>query len=137
MRMQSLIICERILGVQHKDMIYKLMYRGAAYADTCFTAQALVKLFLDLQEKNNTGVLADPVRTEDVIYTIELLIADLGLCSRLLQATPVFKVHQKSWDKALQIISHLLHLVTQLPPVPAQELQLKRKLYQALVSLDP
>jgi hypothetical protein len=34
LRLQSLIICERILGVQHKDMIYKLMYRGAAYADS-------------------------------------------------------------------------------------------------------
>ena len=165
MRMQSLIICERILGVQHKDMIYKLMYRGAAYADslqyqhcielwmyalelriakdtilycdTCFTAQALVKLFLDLQEKNNSGVLADPVRTEDVIYTIELLLADLGYCNRLLQATPVFKKHQSSWDKALKIISHLLHLVAQLPRAAALELQLKRKLYQVLVNLDP
>merc|ERR1711963_215881 len=34
LRLQSLIICERILGVQHKDMIYRLMYRGAAYADS-------------------------------------------------------------------------------------------------------
>ena len=34
LRLQSLIICERILGTQHKDMIYRLMYRGAAYADS-------------------------------------------------------------------------------------------------------
>ena len=33
MRMQSLLISERILGSQHKEMIYRLMYRGAAYAD--------------------------------------------------------------------------------------------------------
>jgi len=33
MRMQSLMISERILGAQHKEMIYRLMYRGAAYAD--------------------------------------------------------------------------------------------------------
>ena len=33
MRIQSLIICERILGPSHKDMIFRLMYRGAAYAD--------------------------------------------------------------------------------------------------------
>ncbi len=77
--MQSLLICERTLGTAHKDTIYRLMYRGAAYADslqyqrcidlwryalelrvrkdsilfcdTCFTAQALVKLYLDLFQK--------------------------------------------------------------------------------------
>jgi hypothetical protein len=34
LRVQSLLICERILGTYHKDMIYRLMYRGAAYADS-------------------------------------------------------------------------------------------------------
>lgn len=34
MRVQSLLICERILGTMHKDMIFRLMYRGAAYADS-------------------------------------------------------------------------------------------------------
>lgn len=34
MRTQSLLICERILGPTHKDMIFRLMYRGAAYADS-------------------------------------------------------------------------------------------------------
>merc|ERR1719458_2223404 len=71
-------------------MIYRLMYRGAAYADslqyhhcidlwkyalelriakdtilycdTCFTAQALVKLFLDLQEKHCRGLIQTSVR---------------------------------------------------------------------------
>ncbi len=28
MRIQSLIICERILGPLHKDMIFRLMFRG-------------------------------------------------------------------------------------------------------------
>lgn len=32
-RIQSLLICERILGVHHKDTLYRLMYRGASYAD--------------------------------------------------------------------------------------------------------
>jgi len=165
MRIQSLIICERILGVQHKDMIYKLMYRGAAYADslqyqycidlwkyalelriakdtilycdTCFTAQALVKLFLDLQEKNTSGVLANPVRAEDVIHTILLLLADMPYCSSLLQISPVFKTHQGSWDKVLKIITHLIHLVTQLPRLPALELQLKKKIHKLLVFMDP
>ncbi|KAJ8970092.1 hypothetical protein NQ314_001403, partial [Rhamnusium bicolor] len=32
-RTQSLIIAERILGPHHKDTIFRLMYRGASYAD--------------------------------------------------------------------------------------------------------
>lgn len=32
-RIQSLLICERILGENHKDTLYRLMYRGASYAD--------------------------------------------------------------------------------------------------------
>ena len=127
LRLQSLIICERILGVQHKDMIYRLMYRGAAYADglqyhhcidlwkyalelriakdtilycdTCFTAQALVKLFLDLNEKHRGGLLTSAVRPEDVIHTIELLLSDLSKCSTLLEMAPVYKRQQESWDK--------------------------------------
>merc|ERR1712241_521200 len=47
------------------------------YCDTCFTAQALVKLFLDLNEKHAAGVLSTAVCTEDVIHTIELLLSQL------------------------------------------------------------
>lgn len=32
-RIQSLLICERILGEYHKDTVFRLMYRGASYAD--------------------------------------------------------------------------------------------------------
>ena len=34
LRIQSLLICERILGTSHKDMIWRLIYRGASYADS-------------------------------------------------------------------------------------------------------
>lgn len=33
MRIQSLLICERILGPHHKDTLFRLMFRGAAYAE--------------------------------------------------------------------------------------------------------
>ena len=32
-RIQSLLICERILGAQNKNTIFRLMYRGASYLD--------------------------------------------------------------------------------------------------------
>lgn len=33
LRIQSLLICERVLGPHHKNFLFRLMYRGAAYAD--------------------------------------------------------------------------------------------------------
>jgi len=33
MRINSLLMAERILGNHHKDVIFRIMYRGAAYAD--------------------------------------------------------------------------------------------------------
>lgn len=153
MRMQSLLICERILGTVHKDMIYRLMYRGAAYADslqyqqcidlwkyalelrvakdsilfcdTCFTAQALVKLYLDLFEKNAQGVLSTEIQIEDVISTVELLVRDLSQCADLLNVAPQFKRQQDSYDKVLRIITHLLHLVTRLPA--KQDVQVRER----------
>ena len=123
-RIQSLLICERILGTMHKDMIYRLMYRGAAYADslqyqhcidlwkyalelrvakdsilfcdTSFTAQALVKLYLDLYDKHAEGVINTSVQLEDVVSTIELLVSDLPECSRLLSIAPQFEKQQVS-----------------------------------------
>jgi len=165
LRLQSLIICERILGVQHKDMIYRLMFRGAAYADsfqynhcidlwkyalelriskdtvlycdTCFTAQALVKLFLDLKDKSGSGVHNISVRPDDVIHTLELLLSDLNLCSSLLNVSPVYKRQQESWDKVLKIISHLLHLITQLDKTPQQELPLRKRVHRLVHIMDP
>lgn len=32
-RIQSILICERVLGAHHKDTLFRLMFRGASYAD--------------------------------------------------------------------------------------------------------
>ncbi|XP_018336887.1 protein fem-1 homolog C [Agrilus planipennis] len=78
-RLQSLLIVERILGPYHKDTVFRLMFRGAAYgdvmryqkcidlwrraleirvekdgifySDTCFTAQAIIRQMIDFNEK--------------------------------------------------------------------------------------
>ncbi|XP_045780251.1 protein fem-1 homolog CG6966 isoform X2 [Maniola jurtina] len=75
LRTQALLVAARVLGAQHKDTVFRLMYRGAAhadafryqrcielwswalrvrierdtllYADTCHTASALTRLLLD------------------------------------------------------------------------------------------
>lgn len=117
MRIQSLLICERVLGIQHTDTLFRLMFRGASYADsmrfqrcidlwrlaleirvnthsilysdTCFTAQALVRLMLDLQDKYVGVHPIDFVeqgvpRFEDVYAVFALLNKNLlGECARI------------------------------------------------------
>jgi len=131
----------------------RLMYRGAAYADslqyqrcidlwryalelrvrkdsilfcdTCFTAQALVKLFLDLFQKSTVqGMISAEVNVEDVLATIELLARDLPRCAGLLSVAPQFKRQQDSYDKVLRIITHLMHLVIKLPAT--QKVQVRK-----------
>jgi len=166
-RMQSLLICERCLGTTHKDMIYRLMYRGAAYADslqyqhcidlwkyalelrvakdsilfcdTSFTAQALVKLYLDLYEKHAEGILNTSVQLEDVVSTIELLVSDLQECSRLLSIAPQFEKQQKAYDQVLQIITHLLHLVTCLHSNEDEVhfMEIRRRIHTVVHVVDP
>lgn len=119
MRMQSLLICERVLGEQHKDTLFRLMYRGAAYADalryqrcidlwrralevrilkdsvlssdTCFTAQALVRLFVDLNEKlllmNDVDGDGETPRFDDVAAVF------LMLAQPLIEARHLLEVH--------------------------------------------
>ena len=64
-----------------------------------FIFQALVKLFLDLHEKHNVGLINAPVRFEDVTSTIELLVRNLSECSALLELQPQFKRQLDSFDK--------------------------------------
>lgn len=110
MRVQSLMICERVLGIAHKDTLFRLMFRGASYADslrfqrcidlwqlaletrvrrytilysdTCFTAQALVRLMLDLQDRHmdmpaNEFAYNDVPAFGDVIAVLSLLTAEV------------------------------------------------------------
>lgn len=93
--MQSLLIRERILGPDHKDTIFGLMYRGAVYADThryqrcvdlwkyafqlrhekneplnhecLFTLQALCKLFWEIFEEHTAGYTNEAVQYDDVL----------------------------------------------------------------------
>ncbi|CAG2058844.1 unnamed protein product [Timema podura] len=146
MRMQSLLICERLLGANHKDTLFRLMYRGASYADalryqrcidlwrraleirvekdtilyndTCFTAQALVRLYVDLNEKNLDMVeMAGRAETEprfsDVAATFELLAGQIVDVRHLLEVRPVQKRQQESFDRTLKCIAHLIYLLVE------------------------
>jgi hypothetical protein len=59
------------------------------YSDTCFTAQALVRLFVDLNEKNlemmENGRAEGEPRFEDVAATLQLLGKELATMRQLLE----------------------------------------------------
>jgi hypothetical protein len=140
------------------------MYRGAAYADalqyqrcidlwryalevrvakdsilfndTCFTAQALVRLYLDLHERR-TGNLNDQqgpqfneqlryeksqvkifwgwrfgdFRFSDVFNTTLVIVKELNTSKQLLAIEPVHKRQQESFDRILKCLTHLIHLL--------------------------
>ena len=164
MRTQSLLICERILGATHKDAIFRFMYRGAAYADslryqqcidlwkyalelrvikdtllyneTCFAAKALVKIFLDLYEKHECGMLREELHLRDVVEALGLLGRHLKPSVELLNARPVFKRHQDNFDRILNCVSHLLYLVTRIQPADAAERLQSMQLVRLIVDTD-
>lgn len=139
MRMQSLLIIERILSSTHKEVIYRLMYRGATYADAlqyqrcidlwkysfilrirkdtllhneaAFASHALVRLFLDLNEKISMGLVRDELRYVDLYETIELIVDQLSTCQELLKIRPVFKKHQENFDRILKILTYLISIL--------------------------
>lgn len=99
--MLALLMRERILGPQHKDTTFGLMYRGAVYADShnfqrcvdlwkyayclryqeseplnqecLFTIQALVKLFWEIQFDVESGASDDIVHQEDILDVFDIL----------------------------------------------------------------
>ncbi|KAL1138298.1 hypothetical protein AAG570_009986 [Ranatra chinensis] len=152
LRTQSLLVCERILGPHHKDTLFRLMYRGASYADelryqkcidlwrraleirvekdsilysdTCFTAQALVRLLVDLNLKSNDanggGQLDrdnhrhnEEPKFSDVHATFTLLADKISDCRRLLDIRPVYKRQQESFDRILKCLTHLIYLLVE------------------------
>ncbi|KAG5898102.1 hypothetical protein JTB14_027459 [Gonioctena quinquepunctata] len=139
-RLQSLMIAERILGSHHKDTIFRLMYRGASYADvmryqrcidlwrraleiriekdsilytdTCFSAQALVRLMIDYHAKSTLNK-EDNTRRRfyDIVSTFKLMTNEIVEIRELLTLKPVYKRQADFFDKTLKCITHLLYLM--------------------------
>ncbi|CAG0889144.1 unnamed protein product [Darwinula stevensoni] len=132
LRMMSVVMSERILGPYHKDLLFRLMYRGAAFADagqphlcirlwtealkrrishdtilyteTYFAAQALTRLFLDLYTERNLA-------STQVMKVLDLLIESIPGAMLLLSPAPVFRKQTDCFDRILRIIVHLLHIL--------------------------
>ncbi|CAG9858850.1 unnamed protein product [Phyllotreta striolata] len=141
-RIQSLLIAERILGPHHKDTIFRLMYRGAAYADvmryqrcidlwrralqiriekdsilytdTGFSAQALLRLMMDYHVQSlMNGEQNIQRRFHDVVSVFNLMTDNIVEIRKLLTIRPVYKRQADFFDKMLKCITHLIYLMVE------------------------
>ncbi|XP_030370594.1 protein fem-1 homolog C [Scaptodrosophila lebanonensis] len=172
MRTQSLLICERILGLTHKDMLFRLTFRGASYADslqlqrcidlwrfllevrvsnwsilhfeTCFAAQALVRLMLDLHVRNSSHIRSDArarylhqdnllPRFEDVLGVFRTLAESAVEVKQLLQVRPVFRRQQENFDRVMRCLAHLIYLLINTVQTEAQHRQTYNAVHETIV----
>ncbi|KAM6475433.1 protein fem-1 homolog C isoform 1-T2 [Liasis olivaceus] len=156
MRMQALLIRERILGPSHPDTSYYIRYRGAVYADSgnfkrCIN---LWKYALDMQQSNLDPL--SPMTASSLLSFAELfsfMLQDrakglLGttvtfddlmgiLCKSVLEIERAIKQTQCPPDqiqlnKALSIILHLICLLEKVPCSIEQDHFKKQTIYRFL-----
>uniref|UniRef100_A0A8V5GXY6 Uncharacterized protein n=1 Tax=Melopsittacus undulatus TaxID=13146 RepID=A0A8V5GXY6_MELUD len=157
MRMQALLIRERILGPSHPDTSYYIRYRGAVYADSgnferCIN---LWKYALDMQQGNLEPL--SPMTASSFLSFAELFsyvlqdrskgtlathlgFSDLmGVLSKGVREVERALVHGKDpvvdsaqFTKTLAIILHLVFLLEKVECTPEQEHQKRQAIYRLL-----
>lgn len=156
--MQSLLIRERILGPDHKDTIFGLMYRGAVYADThryqrcvdlwkyafqlrhekheplnhecLFTLQALCKLFWEIYEEHTAGFTNETVQQADLMQVLEMATKEVMAAKDVIHQRPVFLHQQEEFHLLMLLLLHLIHLLLKMEKDEEQTLLLKRQVHQ-------
>ncbi|XP_044772954.1 protein fem-1 homolog A isoform X2 [Neomonachus schauinslandi] len=161
MRMQALLIRERILGPSHPDTSYYIRYRGAVYADSGNFERCirLWKYALDMQQSNLEPL--SPMTASSFLSFAELFsyvlqdraakgslgtqigFADLMgvLCKGVREVERALQLPKEPGDsaqftKALAIILHLLYLLEKVECTPDQE-HLKHQTVYRLLKCAP
>ncbi|CAL8345666.1 unnamed protein product [Merluccius merluccius] len=160
MRMQALLVRERILGPSHPDTSYYIRYRGAVYADSgnferCIS---LWKYALDMQQSNldplspmtassflsfaelfsfvlqdrAKGTLATRVTFHDLMGVLGKSVREVERAVAQTDNPP----EAPQFTKALYIILHLVFLLEKLECTAEQEHQKKQTVYR-LLKLNP
>lgn len=131
-RMQSLLICERVLGMYHRETIQRIVWRGTCYInslrpercidlwiyalnlrlrtqsifhfESILAAQAITKLFTDLINQNQLEVF----KMIDICDVLTLAVDELESCKSQLCRRPRFRQHEDIFDLLLKMIVNLL-----------------------------
>ncbi|XP_069787354.1 protein fem-1 homolog C isoform X2 [Narcine bancroftii] len=156
MRMQALLIRERILGPSHPDTSYYIRYRGAVYADSGSFERCinLWKYALDMQQNNldplspmtassllsfaelfsfmlqdrTKGVLGTSVSFNDLMAILSKSVLEIDRAMK--QEQPLSDLTQLS--KALSIILHLICLLEKVKCSSEQEHLKRQTIYRFL-----
>lgn len=160
MRMQALLVRERILGPAHPDTSYYIRYRGAVYADTG-NFDKCIKLWmyaLDMQQKILDPL--NPMIQSSLLSFAELFSFMMSKSVSMVKFCDLFAVFQRAlcelqlsvlsvktecgehditnFHRTLVIVLHFIGLLCRLQPYLKQEedLELKKAVYR-LVRLNP
>ncbi|XP_035268113.1 protein fem-1 homolog A-like [Anguilla anguilla] len=160
MRMQALLVRERVLGPAHPDTSYYIRYRGAVYADSGNFERcvALWRYALDMQQGNLEPL--SPMTASSLLSFAELfsfvlqdrakgavatrvtfrdLMAVLGRSVREVERAVAQRdghPDAPQFTKVLSIILHLLFLLERLGGGPEEEHQKRQAVYR-LLKLHP
>jgi len=151
MKVQALLITERVLGSLHKDTIFRFMYAGAAHADTgeykqcitlwnyalglkirketllssdtSFTVRAVIQLFINILLREQ---VKDGLQFCDVVNTTKYINAGIEQSMALLSICPQYQTQLENFDLILQSWMHLVYLLLHL----SKSFEERREIFQ-------
>ncbi|KAM6464562.1 protein fem-1 homolog A [Liasis olivaceus] len=157
MRMQALLIRERVLGPSHPDTSYYIRYRGAVYADsgnfercinlwkyalemqqgnleplspmTASSFLSFAELFSYVLQDRSKGTLATQLGFSDLMGVLGKGVREIER-ALLHRKDPVADASQ--FTKALAVILHLVFLLEKVECTPEQEHQKRQTIYRLL-----
>ncbi|XP_024861232.1 protein fem-1 homolog C isoform X1 [Kryptolebias marmoratus] len=157
MRMQALLIRERILGPQHPDTSYYIRYRGAVYADsgnfercinlwkyalemqqinleplspmTTSSLLSFAELFSFMLQDRAKGLLGTSVSFEDLMGILSKSVLEI---ERAVKQSGPMPPDPAQLSKALSIILHLICLLEKVPCTSEQDHFKKETIYRFL-----
>ncbi|ELU09748.1 hypothetical protein CAPTEDRAFT_206942 [Capitella teleta] len=158
--MQSLMVRERLLGPDHKDTVFGLMYRGAVYADShsyqrcvdlwkyafnlrhcqnervthegLYTLQALCKLFLEIDEEHSGGFTNEAVRYEDVSSIFNTICDEVEAAFLSSKDGILQTTTKEDYNILVMLLLHIIHLLDHIAIGPDDVLAFRRRVHQLL-----
>ena len=92
MKIQSLIIRERILGIHHPETYYFIRYRGAAYADSGDYTRCLSLWMYNLERQQNAYKPLSDMTQNSFLSIIELFSFMFNKCDFSVRICDIFRV---------------------------------------------
>lgn len=161
---QSILVCERILGPLHPEFIRRILYNatnrtniheyqlaiklwryglhsriqndGLFSMHVCVAAQAVVEMFLDFYQKHQIGIVHEQIDFNDVFESIHMLMCHVENSIQLLNIKPVFKNQQDIFDIILQVLTYEIY-VLYIIPKNIKQVNMMKQLICDLLRLEP